>query len=149
MKQQQTNNQYKETMEKITVSTTVNASIEKVWDTWTNPEHIVNWNNASEDWHTPFAENDLKMDGKFKSTMAAKDGSMSFDFEGIYTTVENHEKIAYKMADDREVIILFDNLGDRVKITESFDPESENSLEMQKAGWQAIIDSFKKYTESI
>jgi len=87
--------------------------------------------------------------GKFKFTMAAKDGSMSFDFEGIYTAVENHEKIEYKMADGREVSILFDDLGDRVKVTESFDPESVNSLEMQKGGWQAIIDSFKKYTESI
>lgn len=136
-------------MNKRTVSTTVNAPIEKVWDTWTNPKDIVNWNSPSEDWHTPFAENDLKVDGKFKFTMAAKDGSMSFDFEGIYTSVENHEKIAYKLADDREVIILFEDLGDRVKVTESFDPETENPLEMQKAGWQAVIDNFKKYTETI
>ena len=136
------------TMEKITVSTTVNAPIEKVWNTWITPEHIINWNTPSADWHTPFAENDLKTGGKFKSTMAAKDGSMRFDFEGIYTSVENHEKIEYKIADGRKVIVLFDDLGDRVKITESFDPESVNPLEMQKGGWQAIMDSFKKYTES-
>jgi len=150
--QQQNNIQLKskdtKTMEKITVSTTVNAPIEKVWDSWTNPKHIVNWNAPSDDWHTPFAENDLKTGGKFKSTMAAKDGSMSFDFEGAYTVVENHEKIEYKIADGREVIVLFDDLGDRVKITESFDPENVNPLEMQKGGWQVILDNFKKYTES-
>lgn len=135
-------------MEKITIITIVNAPIEKVWDLWTNPEHIVNWNNASDDWHTPFAENDLKVGGKFKSTMAAKNGSFSFDFEGVYTTVEDRKTIAYKMADGREVTILFEDMGDQVKITESFDPENINSLEMQKSGWQAIIDNFKKYTES-
>jgi len=136
-------------MKKITVSTSVNTPIEKVWDTWTNPEHIIQWNSPSDDWHTPFAENVLKVGGKFKFTMAAKDGSMSFDFEGNYTAVENHEKIEYRLADGREVTILFDDLGDRVKVTESFDPESVNPLEMQRAGWQAIIDNFKKHTESI
>ncbi|RZK12617.1 MAG: polyketide cyclase [Flavobacterium sp.] len=135
-------------MKKITVSTSVNAPIEKVWDTWTNPKHIVIWNTASDDWHTTFAENNLTVGGQFKSTMAAKDGSMSFDFEGAYTTVEHHEKIEYLMADGREVTILFDDLGDRVKITESFDPENVNPLEMQKGGWQAIIDNFKKHTEN-
>ena len=151
--QQQNNTQSRFTntmiMQKITVGTTVNASIEKVWDIWTSPKHIIKWNSPSNDWHTPFAENDLKVGGKFKFTMAAKDGSMSFDFEGIYTIVENHEKIEYKLADDREVTIQFDDLGDRVKITESFDPETVNPLEMQKSGWQAIIDNFKKYTENI
>lgn len=135
-------------MEKITVGTTVNAPIEKVWDIWTNPKHIINWSTPSEDWHTTFAENDLKVDGQFKSTMAAKDGSMSFDSEGVYTSVEHHEKIEYRIADGREVTILFDDLGDRVKITESFDPENVNPLEMQKGGWQAIMDSFKNYTEN-
>lgn len=135
-------------MEKITVGTTVNAPIEKVWDIWTNPKYIINWSTPSEDWHTTFAENDLKVGGQFKSTMAAKDGSMSFDFEGVYTSVEHHEKIEYRIADGREVTILFDDLGDRVKITESFDPENVNPLEMQKGGWQAIMDSFKNYTEN-
>jgi len=135
-------------MEKITVSTTVNAPIEKVWDSWTNPQHIVKWNTPSEDWHTTFAENDLKTGGRFKSSMAAKNGSMGFDFEGVYTLVSKHEKIEYKLADGREVIILFDDLGDRVKITESFDPENTNPLELQKSGWQAIMDNFKKHTEN-
>ena len=136
------------TMEKITVGTNVNAPIEKVWDIWTNPKHIINWNTPSKDWHTTFAENDLKVGGQFKSTMAAKDGSMSFDFEGVYTSLEHHEKMEYRIADGREVTILFDDLGDRVKITESFDPENANPLEMQKGGWQAIMDSFKNYTEN-
>lgn len=135
-------------MKKITVTTTVNAPIEKVWAFWTTPEHIINWNTASEDWHTPFAENDLREGGKFKSTMAAKDGSMRFDFEGVYTLVEKHDKIEYNIADGRAVTILFDDLGDRVKITESFDPENVNPIEMQKGGWQAIMDSFKTYTEN-
>lgn len=134
-------------MKKITISATVNASVEKVWEIWTNPEDITHWNSPSEDWHTPLAENDLKIGGKFKYTMAAKEGSMSFDFEGIYTAVDKQEKIEYKLADNREVSIFFDDLGDRVKVTESFDPEDVNPLEMQKAGWQAILDKFKDYTE--
>ncbi|TDE54129.1 SRPBCC family protein [Flavobacterium sp. GT3P67] len=132
----------------ITVQNTINASVEKVWELWTAPKHITKWNNASEDWHTPFAENDLKVGGKFKSTMAAKDGSMSFDFEGEYTEVEKNASIKYKMADGRHVEIIFENLGDNVKVTESFDPETENSEALQQQGWQAILDNFKKYVEN-
>ena len=136
-------------MEKITTSTTINALIEKVWNVWTNPEHIVIWNTPSEDWHTTFAENNLTVGGQFKQTMAAKDGSMSFDFEGVYTAIDALERIAYKIADGREVTIWFDDLGDRVKITETFDPEGVNPIEMQKAGWQAIMDTFKNHMENI
>jgi uncharacterized protein YndB with AHSA1/START domain len=133
----------------ITVKCKVEASIEVIWKLWTTPEHITNWNNASEDWYTPYAENDLRVGGKFKSTMAAKDGTMSFDFEGMYTEVKNHSFIEYRLADDRKVDIYFIGLEDGVEIIESFDPENENSEEMQREGWQAILDNFKKYVESL
>lgn len=131
----------------ITVNTTVNASVEKVWACWTTPEHIMQWNNASEDWHTPAATNDLRVGGKFCSTMAARDGSMSFDFEGVYDAVDIHQKIAYTMSDGRRAEVLFAANGDATHITESFEAESMNPHEMQQAGWQAILDNFKKYTE--
>lgn len=132
----------------ITVQNTVNASIDKVWDFWTLPKHITNWSFASAEWHTPHAENDLKKGGKFKSTMAAKDGSMSFDFEGEYTLVKPKEAIEYVMADGRKVEITFKETPDGVEITESFDPETQNSDEMQKGGWNAILDNFKSYVEN-
>lgn len=131
----------------ITIESVVNAPAEKVWDYWTNPKHIMNWNNASPDWHTPFAENDPRTGGKFKSTMAARDGSMSFDFEGVYSLVTKYQRIEYSMADGRQVKITFTPQGSAIKITETFDPEQENPIEMQRGGWQAILDSFKKYTE--
>ena len=132
----------------ITVETVVNAPIEKVWDYWTNPQHITKWCQASDDWHAPFAENDLTKGGKFRTTMAAKDGSFSFEFEGEYTEVESHQTIKYSMADGRKVAIEFDDHDGHVHITESFDPETENPDEMQRAGWQAILDNFKKYVEN-
>lgn len=132
----------------ITVQSKVDASIEKVWKLWTSPEHVTKWNNASPDWHTPYAENNLKVGGKFKYTMAAKDGSMSFDFEGVYTDVVDHSFIAYTMADGRKVTITFESLENGVLVTEKFDPETENSEALQQQGWQAILDNFKKYTEN-
>ncbi|MDI5896822.1 SRPBCC family protein [Flavobacterium yafengii] len=132
----------------ITVQNTINASIEKVWELWTAPEHVMKWNNASEDWHTPFAENDLKVGGKFKYTMASTDGTMRFDFEGIYTNVVDSSLIEYEMADGRKVKIVFEKDAEGIKVIESFDPETENSEEMQKNGWQAILDNFKKYVEN-
>ena len=131
----------------ITIESAVNAPIEKVWDYWTNPKHIMNWNNASPDWHTPFAENDIRTGGKFKSTMAARDGSMSFDFEGVYSLVVKHQHIEYTMPDGRQVKVTFTPQGGGIKVTETFDPESENPIEMQRDGWQAILNSFKTYTE--
>jgi len=135
--------------EKLTVEITVNKSIEQVWNSWTLPENIVNWNFASDDWRSPNAENDLKVGGTFRSKMEAKDGSMGFDFEGKYTKIENHKTIEYAMADGREVSISFEDLGESTKVTETFDPESIHPLEFQKAGWQAILDNFKKYTETL
>lgn len=132
----------------ITIQTTVKASIEKVWNFWNTPEHITKWSFASPDWHTPNAEVDLREGGKFTSTMAAKDGSMSFDFWGHYTLVKENEAIEYTMGDGRKAIIHFKETADGVEITESFDPEKENPEEMQRGGWQAILDNFKSYVES-
>ena len=131
----------------ITVQNTINASIDKVWEFWTQPEHIKNWSFASAEWHTPYAENDLREGGKFKSTMAAKDGSMSFDFGGKYTLVEKNKAIEYVMEDGRKVEITFTETPDGVEIIESFDPETQNSDEMQQGGWNAILDNFKSYVE--
>ena len=132
----------------ITIKTAINASINKVWEFWTLPEHITKWSFASPDWHTPYAENDLREGGKFKSTMAAKDGSMSFDFEGEYTLVKTNVAIEYVMADGRKVEISFNKTPDGVEIIESFDPETVNPEEMQRGGWQAILDNFKSYVEN-
>ncbi len=133
----------------ITVETVVNAHVEKVWEIWTDPKHIVHWNNASDDWHTPYAENDLRKDGKFTYTMAAKNGSFKFDFEGVYTNVDEHRSIEYALGDGRKVKIDFTPMDDKTKVAETFDPENENSTEMQRAGWQAILDNFKKYAEIV
>jgi len=133
----------------ITVTATVNVTIDTVWDSWTNPAHIVNWNNASDDWHTPKASNDLRKDGRFTFTMAAKDGSFSFDFGGTYTSVEPKQKISYIMDDGRVANVWFEQEGNAVKITEEFQAENIHSPEMQEAGWQAILNNFKKYTEGL
>lgn len=133
---------------KITVETIVNVPTEKVWKFWTEPAHIIKWTHASDDWHAPYADNDLRTGGKFKTTMAAKDGSFSFDFEGVYTNVEDQGLIAYTLADDRTVKVTFTSLDNSTKIVETFDPESVNPIEMQKGGWQAILDNFKNYTEN-
>ncbi|SER64683.1 SRPBCC family protein [Pedobacter rhizosphaerae] len=131
----------------ITVSATVNAAVSKVWEFWSEPEHITQWTNASDDWHAPYGDNDLRKDGKFKTTMAAKDGSMSFDFEGIYSNVVVNELIEYGMADGRKVSVQFKGNGDTTEIIETFDAENTNPVEMQKEGWQAILNNFKKYVE--
>jgi uncharacterized protein YndB with AHSA1/START domain len=132
----------------ITVQTTVKAPVDKVWKFWTEPQHITQWCNASDDWHAPYAENDVQVGGKFKTTMAAKDGSMSFDFSGVYTQVARHKSIAYTIEDGRTVQITFSQEGNETKVVESFEAESVNSLELQKGGWQAILDNFKKYVET-
>lgn len=138
-----------DTIEKtrITVETTVSAPVEKVWKSWNEPQHITKWCAASEDWHAPYAENDLRKDGKFKTTMAAKDGSFSFDFEGVYTKVESNKTIEYTMSDGRTVQIRFSSDNGSTKIVETFDAETENPVEMQRQGWQAILDNFRNYTE--
>lgn len=135
--------------ETITIEATIEAPIEKVWETWSKPEHIIHWNNASDDWFTPKAENDLRPGGKFSSRMEARDGSFGFDFEGIYDEVTTHKLISYSLEDGRKVKIEFEGTGDQTLITESFDAETVNPVEMQKAGWQAILNNFKKYTEGL
>lgn len=134
--------------ETITIEATINTPVEKVWKLWTNPEHIIKWNNASDDWHTPRAENDLHIGGKFLSRMEAKDGSVGFDFGGVYDEVKTNELIAYTMGDGRKVKISFENKGNKTWVTEIFEVENTNPTEMQRTGWQAILDNFKKYAEA-
>lgn len=131
----------------ITIETTINASIEKVWERWTKPEHIIHWNNASDDWFTPWSENDLRAGGRFKSRMEARDGSIGFEFGGVYSSVKTNELIASTLEDDRKVQVVFKSQGNSTRISETFEPESENSPEMQRAGWQSILNNFKKYVE--
>lgn len=136
------------TRAKITVATTVNVPVEKAWAYWTEPEHIVEWNNASADWHTPFAENDLRPGGHFLSRMEAKDGSFGFDFTGTYDEVIPLESIVYTLEDGRKVEITFTDQGHDTHIIETFEAEDENAIEMQRGGWQAILDNFRHYAEN-
>lgn len=133
---------------KVTVETVVNAPVEKVWDLWTEPKHIVHWNFASIDWHTTYAENDLRVGGKFLTRMEAKDGSSGFDFTGTYNSLELYKFIEYSMTDGRRVRVTFDMKAAGTRVTEIFETESSNSVEMQQEGWQAILDNFKRYAES-
>jgi uncharacterized protein YndB with AHSA1/START domain len=132
----------------ITIEATVRSSIEKVWKFWNDPKHITQWAFASDHWHAPMAENDLRVDGKFSTTMAAKDGSASFDFGGVYTNVEENKLIEYTIGDGRKVKIEFLSQGDETKVIETFEPEGTNPIEMQRGGWQAILNNFKKYAET-
>ena len=133
----------------IEIKTTISAPIEKVWEAWSQPEHIKKWNAASEDWHTTRAENDLRKGGRFSSRMEAKDGSFGFDFGGTYDEVTEHQSIKYTMDDDRKVSIQMSSFGDQIVLTEVFEPEGENPIEMQRGGWQSILDNFKKYVERL
>jgi uncharacterized protein YndB with AHSA1/START domain len=138
-----------ETKEKtITVEVLVQAPINTVWTKWTTPADIMQWCAASDDWHAPKAENDPKTGGKFMTRMEAKDGSFGFDFEGVYSNVITNELIEYAMPDGRKVQIKFRAQGNETLVTETFDPENENPHEMQKTGWQAILNNFKKHVES-
>jgi uncharacterized protein YndB with AHSA1/START domain len=132
---------------RITIETTIKNPIDQVWVKWILPQHIMEWNNASEDWYTPSAENDLRNGGGFNYKMAARDGSYSFDFSGVYDEVIYGKKIAYTLGDSRKVVVEFTELNGFVKVVETFEAEETNSLEMQKAGWQAILDNFKRYAE--
>ncbi len=133
----------------ITVQATVHAPLDKVWQLWTQPEHIVHWNNASDDWHTPKATNDLRVGGNFSYTMAAKDGSFSFDFNGTYDQVLENECIDFTLADGRKVQVKFSEVDGGTFVMENFEAENMNSVELQRGGWQAILDNFKKYAEGI
>ncbi|HBY53814.1 MAG TPA: polyketide cyclase [Marinilabiliales bacterium] len=132
----------------ITVEATINASVHQVWKYWTTPEHIIHWNNASDDWHTPWAENDFRAGGSFLSRMEAKDGSFGFDFAGAYNEIKMHELIVYTLFDGRKVHISFTPEGNSTTIIESFEAEDQYSIELQKNGWQSILDNFKRYVES-
>jgi uncharacterized protein YndB with AHSA1/START domain len=132
----------------ITVTATINAPVEKVWNYWTLPEHITQWYNASDDWHAPHAENDLQTGGKFTTRMEAKDGSFGFDFNGIYDEIKTNELISYTIEGGRKVSITFSENGNETIVTETFEAENENPIDMQRAGWQAILDNFKKYVEA-
>lgn len=132
----------------ITVEAVVKAPVDKVWACWNEPTHITKWAFASDDWHVPSAENDLRKEGTFKTTMAAKDGSMSFDFGGVYTAVETNKRIAYTMSDGRTATVEFISEGQNTRVVETFDAETQNPIDMQRAGWQAILDNFAKYTEA-
>lgn len=132
----------------ITVETTVKAPVAKVWEYWTTPKHIKQWNSPSDNWHTTYAENDLRADGKFVSRMEAKDGSSGFDFGGIYDKVTENDFIKYTIGDGRKVEITFSGDENETTIVETFETEDVHSIEMQRSGWQAIMDNFKKYTET-
>ncbi|MDB5203020.1 MAG: polyketide cyclase [Ferruginibacter sp.] len=132
----------------ITVMALVNAPVEKVWSDWNNPADIMQWAHAGDDWHAPYADNDARTGGSFKTTMAAKDGSFSFDFAGVYDKVVEHELIEYSLADGRKVSITFTAKGDQTEIAETFDPETENPVDMQRDGWQMILNNFKQHAEA-
>lgn len=133
--------------EEITIEASIQAPVEKVWEYWTEPNHIKKWNSASDDWHTPFAENDLRPGGKFTSRMEAKDGSMGFDFGGVYDDVKLHEVVSYTLGDGRKVKITFKGQGNETEVIETFEAETENPVDFQRQGWQAILDNFKRYAE--
>ena len=133
---------------KLTVHATINANRKKVWDYYTKPEHITKWNFADPSWHCPSAENDMRIGGKYRARMEAKDGSFGFDFGGIYDDIKTNELITYTIGDGRKVKIVFTSNGNQTKVEETFEAENVNSLELQKNGWQAILDNFKKFVES-
>ncbi len=135
-------------MTPITIEADINAPIEKVWEYWNTPEHITKWAFAQDDWEAPHAENDIRTGGKFLTRMSSKDGSQGFDFAGVYSEVKVHELIEYDMADGRHVKIVFTATDNGTHVSETFDPESENPEEMQRRGWQQILNNFKTYVES-
>ncbi|HET9057842.1 MAG TPA: SRPBCC family protein [Chitinophagaceae bacterium] len=134
-------------MNKITIQAVIKANKQKTWTYYTLPEHIMNWNFATEDWQCPNASNDLRVGGKYFARMEAKDGSFGFDFEATYNEVVKNEKLTYTMPDNRVVNVNFNAIGDNTEVIITFDAELENSIEMQRDGWQAILNNFKKYTE--
>ena len=131
----------------IEVSTTIHSSIQKVWDAWTTPEHIVMWNFASAEWCCPKASVDLKVGGKFSHTMASKNGNHQFDFWGTYVTIDPFVKLEVVLGDERKLYITFQDNGTSITVTEQFEPESMNDVELQRSGWQAILNEFKSYVE--
>ena len=134
--------------DKIIISATINADVKNVWDYYTNPEHITKWNFADPSWQCPSASNDMRVGGKYSARMEAKDGSFGFDFEAIYDEIITGEKFTHTMPDGRQVTVVFEKNNDQTEVTVSFDPETQNPIEMQKTGWLAILNNFKKYVEA-
>ena len=134
-------------MEKISIETIVNSPIEKVWNCYTLPEHITQWNFAHPSWHCPAASNDMRVGGIYNARMEARDGSFGFNFEAIYTELTPNKSFTYRMG-DREVHVRFESFNGGTKLRVIFDPENENPIEMQRGGWQSILDNFKNYTEA-
>lgn len=134
-------------MEKIIIQSTIAADKQKVWDYYTLPEHITKWNFADSSWHCPTATNDLKIGGRYFARMEAKDGSFGFDFEAIYSEIVDGEKFSYDFG-GRHATIKFKDQNEKTEVTISFDPETENPIDLQRNGWQSILNNFKKYTES-
>ena len=132
----------------IKIETTINAPINTVWEKWTKPEHIQNWNFASPDWHCPSAKTDLQIGGEFHYEMASKDGSMSFDFGGTFQQIEEQKSLEILIGDGRKMKVTFDATEAGTKVTEQFEPENQNPEDMQQAGWQMILDNFKNYAEN-
>jgi uncharacterized protein YndB with AHSA1/START domain len=133
---------------KVTVTATVNADVKKVWDYYTRPEHITRWNFADPSWHCPAASNDMRVGGKYSARMEARDGSFGFDFEAVYDEIVAGERFTYTMPNGRQATVVFRKNGDQTDVNVAFDPETENPIEMQRGGWQAILDNFKKYAEA-
>jgi len=136
------------TKTKITIQASIKAPVEKVWNLWTSPADIVKWSTPSPDWHTVRATHDLKEGGTFTYRMEAKDGSFGFDFGGVFDVLKKNELMEYTIGDGRKVVIHFTTKGDVTEVVETFEAEDQNPVEMQRAGWQAILDSFKTYTEN-
>lgn len=133
--------------EKVHIEAKISAPLTKVWSFWTEPQHITQWNFASSEWHCPQATNDLRAGGKYCARMEAKDGSFGFDFEAVYDEVIPQKKLEYTLGDARKVITTFEKVGDATQVTTVFDAETQNSIDMQRQGWQAILNNFKKHVE--
>ncbi|PJZ48772.1 SRPBCC family protein [Leptospira saintgironsiae] len=132
----------------INIQATIAADIKKAWEYYTDPKHIIHWNFATDDWQCPWAKNDLRPGGMYSARMEAKDGSFGFEFGAIYDTVVDQKNLAYTMGDGRKATVNFENKDNETIVTVIFDPESTNPVEMQRGGWQAILDNYKKYTEA-
>jgi uncharacterized protein YndB with AHSA1/START domain len=133
----------------VTVKANIQASVEKVWHCWTDPQHIRQWNQASDDWHTPYADNDVRVGGTFCWRMEAKDGSFGFDMRGTYEIVNLHEAIRYRMEDGRQVDLTFIHHNSSTEVIETFEAETMNPVELQRQGWQAILNNFMRHVERI
>lgn len=132
---------------KITIQVVVAADRQKVWNCYTQPEHITKWNFATDTWHCPAASNDMRVGGKYLARMEAKDGSFAFDFEAVYNEIVDGEKFTYTMPDNREIQVSFEKMDDKTRVTVTFDPENVNPVDLQRDGWQSILDNFRRYAE--